>query len=210
MNYRHICALAFALLLALPALAQQYTAGTNYRELREQLPTAGDDPEKIEVIEFFWYGCPHCYALEPYVEDWLHKGIPDNVNFVRVPAALNKSWENHARAYYVAQQLDVLDQIHEPLFDAIHQQGQRLSNEDQLRAFFESKGVSAEDFDRAWNSYPVETNLRRAALLARTAGISGVPSMIVAGRYEISARMAGGNQQMLDVVDYLVDQESAN
>jgi thiol:disulfide interchange protein DsbA len=204
--------LTIVLLLAfsLPVTAQEelYLEGADYRELAQRLPSAGGEAGKVEVIEFFWYGCPHCYALEPFIEEWRRTAIPSEASFVRVPAALNESWRNHAKAYYVAEALDALDSVHGPLFDAIHQGGEPLSEPAELRAFFVSRGVDGAAFDAAWNSYAVDASLRRADVLARTAGISGVPSMVIGGRYESTVTLAGGREELLDVVNFLVAQQA--
>ena len=114
----------FGLLLALaaspfgPAAAEDYTEGTDYE--RVSPPIATDETGKVEVYEFFWYGCPHCYRFEPYLQKWL-ENKPDNVEFIRIPAIFNSPrWEVHARAYYTAEILEVQDRIHGPLFSAIH------------------------------------------------------------------------------------------
>ena len=210
MTLGKILVLLMALALPATAAAEQgsYQAGVHYRELAQRLPSAGGETGKVEVIEFFWYGCPHCYELEPYIEQWRESGMPAEATFVRMPAALNDSWRNHARAYYVAEALGVVEKIHRPLFDAMHQGGQRLADPESVRALFVSQGVDGSAFDGAWRSYAVDTQVRRADSLARAAGISGVPAMIVGGRYEATVTLAGGREELLSLVNYLVAKES--
>jgi protein dithiol oxidoreductase (disulfide-forming) len=207
MTRRKLFSLLLAITLAGPVLADDdvYLAGANFRELSQRLPRAGTGAGKIEVIEFFWYGCPHCYALEPYIETWLKSGIPADASFVRVPAALNPTWRVHAKAYYVAESLGVLDKTHRALFDAIHQGGKSLSDQASLREFFVEHGVGGAEFDAAWDSYAVEAKLRRAESLAQTAGLDGVPTMVVDGRYLTTVTLAGGREELLRVVNYLVN-----
>ena len=183
----------------------EYTEGENYERLTPEVTTHADG--KIEVVEVFWYGCNHCYAFEPHLEKWL-KTKPDNVVFRRVPGIFSQQWVPHARAFYTAQALGVLDKIHAPLFDAIHGQGQKISDEDSLAIFFAKYGVADADFREAYNSFSVDTKTRQAMTASKDYGISGVPSVIVNGKYRTSARLAGSFEEMLKIVDALVDKES--
>lgn len=200
---KRLFVLGALLLLISPAFAA-YEEGVQYRKLANPQPV--DSEDRIEVLELFWYGCPHCYHLEPELEAWLEKQ-PDDVRFVRIPAILGPSWELLARAYYTAELLGVLDKIHGPLFDYIHKQRKAIRNIAQLKAFFEQQGVSAADFDKTFNSFAVVTSTNRAKDAHERYGVSGVPAMIVAGKYRTSASMAGSNEKMLQVVEYLVDRE---
>ncbi len=178
---------------------------TDYRRLETPVSTATDD--KVEVVEAFWYGCGHCYRLEPVIEEWL-KNKPDNVEFVRIPAVLGSNWEPHARAYYTAEVLGVLDNIHKPLMDAIHLQKRSLFNENQLAEFFAEHGVDKKAFFKAYNSFEVETRLQRSQQLIRRYRIQGVPAIIVNGKYVTNGTMAGSVPRMFEVVNYLVEKES--
>ncbi|MGD8616352.1 MAG: thiol:disulfide interchange protein DsbA/DsbL [Gammaproteobacteria bacterium] len=195
-----------ALVLIAPLVYADYDEGIDYTLLAKAQPT--DTPDKIEVRELFWYGCPHCYHLEPQIEAWLEEK-PDDVEFVRMPAVLGASWELLARAYYTAQLLDVEDRIHGPLFDRIHKQRKPIRNVAELKAFFVDQGISAEDFDRTFQSFAVVTKTNRARQARAMYGITGVPVLIVDGKYVVSAKMAGGNKEMLEVVDFLVAKERA-
>lgn len=187
-----------------------FEEGVQYRVLDQQLPRTARDPDKVEVLEFFWYGCPHCYRLEPSIEAWVENGKPDNVEYVRAAAALNAGWAMHARAFYIAETLGVTDKTHEALFDAIHRGGERLDTREALADFFAEHGVTEDQFDKAFDSFQVRSALKKSGYLAQRAGIRSVPTFIVAGKYETSASMAGGVDEMFDVIGYLVELESAS
>ncbi len=204
MSYRLHTFIAILLLLT---AGFTYAAGPyegTYREISPAQPTQTDD--KIEVVEIFWYGCPHCYSFEPHIERW-QENAPDNVAFRRMPAVLNQSWLPHARAYYTAVKLGVLEQIHEPLFDALHRERKRIFTESDLRDFFVSRGVDGNDFTRVYNSNEVETKIKQAYFMARNYKLTGVPSVVVNGKYMTSASMAGSFEKLLQIVDHLVEKE---
>ena len=181
-----------ALLLIMPTLGYAgFKEGVNYKKLANPQPTSTAD--KIEVLEFFWYGCPHCYQLEPEVEAWL-KSKPDDVEFVRMPAVLGPSWELLTRAFYTADLLDASDKIHDPLFERLHKERKRIRNVDELKAFFVEQGVSEEDFDNTFSSFAVITKTNRSKQVAELYGISGVPALAVNGKFLVTAKMAGGGR----------------
>jgi len=190
---------------ALAACAgENYTEGKEYTKLSSVQPTSSGD--RIEVVELFWYGCPHCYHLEPFVEKWL-KSKPDDVEFVRLPAILGASWELLAKAYYTAELLGVLDKTHSALFAAIHEQKKKINSESVLRDFFIQQGVPAGDFDKTFNSFAVAVKLNNARMMTRRYAITGVPTLIVNGKYSTGPSATEGNERVMDVVDYLVAQE---
>ena len=191
-------------ILALLALATSAQAQGRYDKVSPPLPTEVSDG--VEVLEFFWYGCPNCYAFHPYVDAWAARK-PANVTFRMVAAPLNPSWAIHSRAFYAAEVLDVLDKFHEPFFDAIHKQRQRLRKEDEVVAFASSLGIDGAAFREAMNSFATETRLRRALQLADAYRISGVPTVAVNGKYTTSASRAGGYPQMIEVIEQLVADE---
>lgn len=191
-----------------PAQAESfYLEGAHYQAISPPAPTS-PAPGKVEVVELFWYGCPHCFHFEPTLTQWL-ANLPANVDFKRLPAVLNPKWATHARAFYAAEQLGVLAKIHKPLFDAIHVKGQRLNSEDELARFFAAHGVPEDKFRTAFKSLEVHMQLRRAADLGRAYQAKGVPAMMVAGKYLVSASQAGGYPEMIAVVEHLVAQEAA-
>ncbi len=182
-----------------------FSAGAKeYLELNPPRPT--DDPAKVEVIEFFWYGCPHCYRFDPYLEQWL-KNKPDNVVFKRQPVIFGSHWEPHARAYFTAQVLGVLDKIHRDLFDTMHKKKKRMTSEDELVEFFAAHGVDKETFQNAFHSFSVEMKVRQAESIPAEYGITGVPAVVVNGKYLITGRTAKGFEGMIEAMDERVKHE---
>jgi thiol:disulfide interchange protein DsbA len=179
---------------AIPAAAP----GALYTELRPPLPT--ENANKIEVVEFFWYGCPHCYAIEPYVEEWL-KHKPADVVFVRVPAMFNAQWAAAGRVFYTLESMGLVDRLHRPLFDAIHKDHLRITDEDQLKDWLNRQGVDVAKFQATLHSFTVESKVKRATQLTELSRIDGVPSMIVDGRYLVSLGQVQSPTRMLQVVD---------
>jgi len=198
--------MSLALLLLVPFAHAEYQEGVQYKVLQNPQPTASAN--KIEVLELFWYGCPHCYRLEPMLTAWL-KNKPDDVAFVRLPAILGPSWELHARAFYTAELLGIVDRIHKPMFDRLHKDKKPIRTVKELKAFFMDNGVSAEDFDKTYNSFAVITKTNRAKQAINLYGVSGVPTLVVNGKYSTSAREAGSNKGILKVVDFLIEKERA-
>ena len=194
----------FALLLLSPFVSAGFDEGIEYQTLASPQPTVNED--RIEVLELFWYGCPHCYHLEPLIHAWLEKK-PDDVVFVRVPAVLGPSWELLARAFYTAELLGVMDKIHPSLFERIHKDRKPVRSVADVKKLFMAQGVSEQDFDNTYKSFAVITKTNRAKQAARLYGIKGVPTLVVNGKYRTGAQMAGGNKEILDVVDFLVQKE---
>jgi thiol:disulfide interchange protein DsbA len=172
--------------------------GKNYRAVAN--PAKPDDPKRITVEEFFWYGCPHCYHLEPELEAWL-KTKPADVDFVRVPNTLGRPiGELHERAFYIAQALGILDKTHRPLFDAIHAQSFPMSSLESIRDLYVDKaGIKPADFDGMAHSFVVESNMHRADDAAMAYGITGTPTFVVGGKYVVDAQ-----NDVLKVVDAVV------
>jgi thiol:disulfide interchange protein DsbA len=168
---------------------------------------ATHDPAKIEVIEFFWYGCPHCYDFEPLLNKW-KETLPKNVEFIRQPAAFSEEWTKHAKAYYTAEALGVVDKIHADFFDAVQNKGEKLQTEEDLAKFFVAHGVKEADFHEAYNSFPVDAKLRQAPALAARYGITGVPAIIINGKYKTNGKVAGSHEKMIEVMNQLIQQES--
>lgn len=172
-------------------------------------PQPTETGDKIEVIEFFWYGCPHCFAFEPHIDDWVANKKPDNVEFRLVAPPLNASWTNHSRAYYAAELLGVVDKFHTPLFEAIHKKKQRLFSEDQLVGFAGSVGIDETEFRDAMRSFAVDTKVRRANQMARDYRIDGVPTVAINGKYKTSGSLAGNYPNLIQILDQLIAAESS-
>lgn len=184
-----------------------YAEGINYERITPPLP--GGTNGKIEVLELFWYGCPHCDRFDPFVEKWLEKKA-DYIDFKHMPAVFNNpQWRLHATAFYTAETLGIGHKMHKPFFDAINRQGLRLSTEEQLRDFFVKYGVNGEDFDKTFSSFAVKAKVARAADLTKKFGIDGVPAVIVNGKYRVNNTLAGGSYDtLLNIVDFLAAEEN--
>ena len=196
---------AATLLASAPARAAEFVEGTHY----EVLPVAVDtrDDSKVEVVEVFSYACIHCFNFDPMLESWKDRQ-PESVDFVRVPAIFSNDWELLAQSFYAAESLGVTDQIHMPMFEGIHVKNQDLRRVPLLVDLFEtSANISEEDFNTAYNSFSVRSRVQQAKAKGRAYRVTGVPSLIVNGKYRIDGRMAGSNTKMLEVVDYLVAKE---
>ena len=180
-------------------------AADAYQELASPLPTSVSD--KVEVVEMFWYGCNHCYSLEPVMQEWLETK-PDYVEYVRVPAVFRDNWVPLARAWYVIDTLELGDRVHMNLFKALHVKKLNMNNEGLLRRFFENEGVSAEQFDQVFNSFSVDSMVRNAARLTREYKITGVPAIIVNGRYMTSATLTGGHDALIEQINILAAREA--
>jgi len=188
------------------APADAYVEGTHYDLIKP--PVRAVSPDKIEVAEFFWYGCSHCYAFEPMLEQW-RKSLPDDVSFRGIPAVWRDVMELHARIYYTADALGVLDKMHPVVFKAMNVDRKPLASEEEIEALFVANGVSAEDFEKAFNSFGVSSEVSQAISVAKSAKMTGTPALMVNGKYLISGRSAGSQAEMLQIADFLVEKERA-
>ncbi len=195
-----------ALLASGVSVAQEYTAGIDYRPIVPRVQT-GLPEGKVQVVEIFWYGCPHCYTFEPLVNEW-QATLSDHVEFTHLPATFDDVWALHARVYYAARALDVLDAVHQPFFDAIHAQGRNMRSESAILRFIDQLGLDADAFREAMRAPETLEAVNEAGLLVQAYQVEGVPSMVVDGRALVSAGMAGSHRDMLRVVDYLIAQAS--
>lgn len=188
---------------AQPAAAE-WVAGKNYFVIDPPQPTASGD--KVEVLEVFSYACSHCAHFQPYAEQ-LKESLPRYASFGYMPAIFNAQWEPFARAYYTAQSLGVLDKTHQALFDALHRDHVPLRSIDDLAGFYAQHGVERAKFLAASGSFEVESKLSRARELVRKFGVDGTPSVVVAGKYRVTAQSAGGYPKLIELVDYLAAME---
>ncbi len=198
---------AFFMLFSVAACAEPQS-GMEYVPTQMAIPT--DNPAKIEITELFWYGCPHCYHLEPQLAAWVKK-LPKDVEFKRVPAIARPDWAPAAKAFYAMEALGVGEKLHVPLFDAIHKQKTVKPNEDASLIDWITKqsGLDRKKVEEAYNSFSINTKMMRASQLFRASGATGVPSLIVEGRYLTSSTMAGDNDAALKVTDYLIEKVRA-
>ena len=187
---------------SLPAQAQ----AVGYQTLAKPTPTR--DPSRVEVLEFFWFGCPHCYRFEPTINEWA-ASRPDYVDFVREAPPFNQGWENHSRTFYAAEALGITDGMFDEMFHEIHEKRQAMRSPDAVAKFIDKLdlGVTGDEFKKAMTSFSVETGMRRGMSLARDAQVSGVPSVLINGKFMTSASLAGGNDGMIRVINQLIEQE---
>jgi thiol:disulfide interchange protein DsbA len=195
--------LFFLLLISFTTVLHAEPLG--YETLSPAQPTQNQD--KIEIIEFFWYGCPHCYSFEPVLAKWL-KNKPDNVEFIRQPAIFNSLWGKHAKAYFMAEALGVVDKVHADFFDAIQNKKLKLTSEDQLAEFFIAHGVDETEFRNTFNSFLIDTKVRQAKSMAPRYGITGVPAIVINGKYKTTGPLAQSHEKMIEIMNRLIEQES--
>ncbi len=201
-----LAAAAVALPVATPALAQprQFKEGKDYVRLAKPVQT--DAPAgKVEVIEFFWYSCPHCNAFEPELEAWI-KAAPKDLLIRRIPVAFNASFVPQQKLYFALESMGKLPDLHGKVFRAIHVERLPLNKDDLIFDWIGKQGVDVAKFKEAYNSFSVSNQVRKAAQLQEAYGVEGVPSMGVAGRYYTDGTMAGSMTGVLQAVDYLAAQ----
>jgi thiol:disulfide interchange protein DsbA len=187
------------------AQARAPQEGKDFRVVEKRVPVEAP-AGKIEVVEFFWYSCPHCYAFEPKLNAWLKKAAAD-VSFRRIPVAFRDDFVPQQRLYYALEAMGKVDELHGKVFHEIHANKQPTSKEDQIAAFVEKNGVDKAKFQELYNSFAVSTKARRAKQLQDAYVVDGVPALGVAGRYYVDGELAGNMDRALQVVDYLVGQE---
>lgn len=210
--------ISLSVLLSFGGIVNTAIAADGYNVINPaQLTQTGD---KIEVLEIFWYGCSHCYNFEPHIKEWL-QNKPDGVEFRRMPGIFRKNWVPHAKAYYTAEKLGVLDKIHGPLFDAIHKEKKKIYDDDAIKKFFIKQGINKKDFTKVYESEEINIKAKQAFLAGqqyktRTANgkvvpaLQGVPSIIVNGKYIVSGSTAGSFENVLKITNSLVDKEKAS
>ncbi len=189
---------------AAPAIAADFVAGKDYEVIDQQETDSGG---KVEVLEFFWYGCPHCNHFEPFVQKWRNT-LSDNVAFKRVPAVFRPSWKVQARAYYALQAMGKLEELHPKIFDAIHKERKRLDSMNKMADFVASQGIDRDAFIKQYQSFSIDAKVRKANKLVKNYKITGVPTVAVNGKYKVDGRMAGSYDRMIKIMDYLIAKES--
>lgn len=199
----------------IPASPQEwkYKENQHYVRLIPTQPTVGG-ADKIEVAEFFWYGCPHCFDFEKYINAWA-ADKPANVRFVRVPAMWNAGLKLHAQLYYTEEVLARNGVIKDPaafreaVFNEYHGRNNRLASEASIQTLFARFDVSAEDFQRTWKSFEVSQKMRVAEDLARRYAIQNVPTVVVNGKYRTGGAEAGSYPKLIELINELIARESA-
>jgi len=186
--------------VSLPLRAQQGGA-EGYSTLQNALPV--ENPAKVEIAEFFWYGCPHCYNLEPYIEAWLPK-LPADAYFRRIPAVFNERWGLDGGIFYAFEALGVLGKLHRPFFEAIHKDRLKTDDPAALHEWLAKHGIDAKKFDATVNSFGVQSKLKRAAQYTAASQIDGTPALMVQGRYTISTSQGRTREGMLANAEKLI------
>ena len=181
-------------------------AGKTYVELTNPVPVS--EPGKIEVVELFWYGCPHCYAFEPTINPWVEK-LPKDVNFKRIPAMFGGPWDAHGQLFLTLEAMGVEHKVHNAVFNAIQKEGKRLTKPDEMADFVATQGVDKDKFLATFNSFAIQGQIKQAKELAQKYGVQGVPTMIVNGKYRFDLGTTGGPEQTLNVADQLIAKERA-
>ncbi|KVV01425.1 MULTISPECIES: thiol:disulfide interchange protein DsbA [unclassified Pseudomonas] len=181
-------------------------AGETYVELSNPVPVA--EPGKIEVVELFWYGCPHCYSFEPVINPWAEK-LPADVHFVRIPAMFGGPWDAHGQMFLTLEAMGVENKVHSAVFNAIQKEGKRLTDKNDMADFLATQGVDKDKFLATFDSFAIKGQISKAKELAKKYEVSGVPTMIVDGKYRFDLGTAGGPEQALNVADQLIAKERA-
>lgn len=181
-------------------------AGKTYVELDNPVPVSV--PGKIEVVELFWYGCPHCYAFEPTINPWVEK-LPKDVNFKRIPAMFGGPWDAHGQLFLTLEAMGVEHKVHNAVFNAIQKEGKRLTKTEDMADFVATQGVDKDKFLATFNSFAIQGQIKQAKELAQKYGVQGVPTMIVNGKYRFDLGSTGGPEQTLNVADQLIAKERA-
>ncbi len=193
---------------ALPGLARAqaraFKEGADYLRLEKPAPVEAP-ASKIEVVEFFWYGCPHCNAFEPQLEAW-SKTMPKEATLRRVPVAFRPDFEPNQRLYYVLEEMGKVPDLHKKVFQAIHAERQPLASRDQVTAWAEKQGLDRAKFTELYNSFGVSTKVRKATQLQDAYQVDGVPAIGVGGKYFTSGSLAKSMERALQVTDYLIGQ----
>jgi len=192
--------LSFSAMLAI-ATPAAYMDDVHYKTNIERLAVSNN--KSMEVLELFMYTCPHCYHLEPEVDDW-KSSMDDNVNFVQVPAVFSPRQVPFARAFYAAEALGYTKKLHPLFFEAIHEDGLQLSTETQILDYVASQGIKRQNFEKMMKSFTVKTKVKKATAITKKSGITGVPAFVINGQYHTSVPMAGGVEELFSVVDFLI------
>lgn len=195
---------ALTALTGVTAQALEFKAEEHYVELASPIPVA--TPGKIEVVELFWYGCPHCYQFESTLSPWADK-LPADVTLRRVPAMFGGVWNVHGQVFLTLEAMGVEPKVHAAIFEAIHQKGYKLAKPEDMADFLATQGVDRATFLSTYDSFAVKGNVEKAKKLVKAYQISGVPALVVNGKYRFDIGSAGGNQQVLELADFLIAKE---
>ena len=177
-----------------------------YIQISNQKQTESD---KIVIYEFFWYGCPHCYNLEPTM-DRIESNLEKDTILVKIPVALRDTWESHAKAYYALQQMKLDDNLHKKIFTEIHINSNRLDTKEKLTQFIEDEGYNSKRFSEIFDSFGTDLRVKKASRLANQYQITSVPTLIINGKYKTSGSLVSSYEELYDVVQLLINKERIN
>ncbi|SFL05145.1 thiol:disulfide interchange protein DsbA [Nitrosomonas aestuarii] len=189
-------------LFGMTSVHAEIVEGRDYKVLENQQPVRSDD--RIEVIEFFWYGCQYCNSLHPHIKEWL-KNKPSDVDFRYVPAIFRDNWIPGAKAFYTIETLDIMETIHDKIYDAIHQDKINLTDESVLFGWVEKQGVDKEKFVNIYNSFTIQNQVARSNQMTRQYQLTGVPALVIEGKYVTSGRQGGTPQLTIRILDEIID-----
>lgn len=177
----------------------------DYKILDPAVPVLTDSPNKIQVLAFFWYGCPHCHDLEPLLETWIKKQSPDKVFIQRIPVAFNERLSGHSRLYYTLEALGRLD-LHEKFFRTFHIENRHLIKDSEITDWAVSQGLDRSQFTNIFKSFSISNKIQAANKIASDYRLDGVPAIAIQGIYFTSPAIAGSNEKTIEIIDWLVDQ----
>ena len=196
----------FVLLLVFSNNAFSLDNTQKYIQISNQKQTESD---KIVIYEFFWYGCPHCYNLEPTM-DRIESSLGKDTVLIKIPVALRDTWEAHAKAYYALQQMKLDDDLHEKVFTEIHINNNRLDTKEKLEQFIQEEGFNSKRFSEIFDSFGTDLRVKKASRLANQYQITSVPTLIINGKYKTSGSLVSSYDELYDVVQLLIDKERIN
>jgi thiol:disulfide interchange protein DsbA len=203
---RVLSLIPIVLILVFSGFTMAADSSQKYVQISNQKQTESD---KVVIYEFFWYGCPHCYNLEPTIND-IESNLDKDTILIKVPVALRDSWELHAKAYYALQQMKLDDNLHEKIFTEIHVNSNRLDTKEKLANFIKEEGYDADKFLKILDSFGTEIRIKKASRLANQYQIKSVPTLVINGKYKTSGSHVSSYQELYDVVQLLVDKERLN
>ena len=196
----------FVLMLVFSNNALSLDNTQKYIQISNQKQTESD---KIVIYEFFWYGCPHCYNLEPTM-DRIESSLGKDTVLIKIPVALRDTWEAHAKAYYSLQQMKLDDDLHEKVFTEIHINNNRLDTKEKLEQFIQEEGFNSKRFSEIFDSFGTDLRVKKASRLANQYQITSVPTLIINGKYKTSGSLVSSYEELYDVVQLLIDKERIN
>jgi len=200
--------LAAALALPMGASSPLLAQAGQYNLIDPPQTTA--NPDKIEVLEYFWFGCPHCFAFEPAINEWA-ANKPDDVDFIRHAPPLNRGWTAHSEAFYSAEALGITDSMFDQLFNAIHREKKQLRDRKSISKWVADLGIDVDEdkMFETMKSFAVNAKIRQAMQVASASRVNAVPTVVVNGKYLSTVSMAGGHKQIINLIDELIEKERA-